>query len=67
LAFHRQVPEKGVDFDGAHFQRVPFVVEDNEALGPIVVGVFGANAHVADAASMAKAIEQFGGWGFHAE
>jgi hypothetical protein len=55
-----QMREKGVDLGGAHLQRVTFVVEEDEALDPIDVGVLGADAVVTNAAGLADPVEQLG-------
>ena len=40
LSDHRGVGQEGVDLGGAHFVRVPLLVEEDEAAAPVVVGVF---------------------------
>jgi hypothetical protein len=53
-----QMRQKAVDLGCAHLQRVTFVVEEDEALDPIDVGVLGADAVVANGAGLADPVQQ---------
>jgi hypothetical protein len=63
MAVHCKIREEFVDFGFGHLGGVAFVVEENEAACPVVIGIFGANGVMADAAGVAKAIEEFGRFG----
>ncbi len=54
----RPLPE-GVDFRGGHLLGMTFVVEEDEAFGPIVVTIFGTNGVMADATGRTEPVEQF--------
>lgn len=67
LALDGQVREELVDLGDAHLLGVAFVVKENEPLGPVVVGIFSANAHVPDLARGPESVEEFRGlWRAHA-
>ena len=55
-----EMRKEGVDFRGRHLSGVAFVVEQDEASGPIVVAVFGAVREVPNLAGRAQPIEQLG-------
>src|SRR6185437_1702568 len=61
VAIDREIGEEFVDFRFGHLLRMAFVVEEDETPGPVVIGVFGANGVVANAAGVAEAVEEFGG------
>ena len=60
VAVDGEIAQEVVNFGFRHFDGMAFAVEQDELPGPVVVGVLGANGVVADAAGVAKAIEEFG-------
>lgn len=50
------------DFRGAHLARVPLPVEENEALYPVVIGLFCSQGIVIEAKHFAALFEQFEFW-----
>ena len=59
VAFNGQIRQEGVDFRGGHLLGMTFVVEEDEAFGPIVVTIFGTNRVMAYAAGRTEPVEQF--------
>jgi len=56
VAIDREIGEEFVDFRFGHLLRMAFVVEEDETPGPVVIGVFGANGVVANAAGLAEPV-----------
>jgi hypothetical protein len=52
------VIEKGLDFFGAHYLGMAFFVEDDEALDPIHVGLFGTIGVMSGAESFANTFDK---------
>ncbi len=63
VLFDGEVGEEGLDFWGAHFERVAFVVEEYEAAHPVEVGLFRAVGVVFGAQDVACLVEEFFGHG----
>ncbi len=63
LALHGQVSDAlaGFDFRRAHLLRVTLVMEEDEAPGPIDIGIFSANGVVLRLERLAHLVEQFFG------
>jgi hypothetical protein len=59
------VKEKGFDVRVAHFSRMAFVVEENEALDPVDTGFFGADGIALETYGVANAIQETFGTVFH--
>ena len=51
--------EKGLDFRDAHFTRMLFIVEQDIALDPGDVGLFGANGVVFEPDGLSDLVEEF--------
>ena len=60
MPFDGEVREELVHFRFGHLLRVAFALEQDETFGPIVVGVFGANGVVPNAARVPEAVEELG-------
>ena len=63
VLFDGEVGEEGLDFWGAHFERVAFVVVEDEAAHPVEVGLFGAVGVVFGAQDVAGLVKKFFGHG----
>ena len=59
IPVNSKVSQKGIHLRLAHGFRMADAVEEDESTAPVVVGVLGPPAEVADPAGMADAIEQF--------
>ena len=51
-----------MDFGGTHFARMPLLVEEDVALDPEDVDLFGAEGVVFNAEDFANLVEEFGFW-----
>ena len=64
LRIGREPGKKGSDLGGAHVRRMAAAVKDNEAPGPVGVGLLGARAVMAKADALAQELEKAGWrWG----
>ena len=61
VAVNSQVGNESLDFGAAHFFRVAFVVEEDEALDPVQIGVFRADGIVLRLKRFACQVEEFPG------
>ncbi len=59
--FAGEVREKLFDLRPAHLARMAFIVEENEALDPVGVRLFGADGEVPKAALISDLVEEFHG------
>ncbi len=57
--FNSEMGEELFDFGCTHFARVAFVVEEDKALDPIYIGLFGANGIVFEADGVAHLVKEF--------
>jgi len=65
VLLHSQMGEKSFDFRDAHFLWMPFVMEQDIALDPVDIGLFGANRVVFDAYGLTNLVKKFLGTFFH--
>jgi len=63
VLFDGEVGDEGLDLFGAHVFGVALVVEEDEALDPFLVGLFGAAGVVFGADGVADLVHEFAGWG----
>lgn len=57
IALHGQVAEKRCDLIGAHFERMAFVMEQNESLDPLHICLLSTDAVVADSHQLTYLVE----------
>lgn len=60
VAFHREGAQKGLHFRRTHFRGMAFLIEEDETLNPMGVGLFRPSAVVLDPDSIADHIHQPG-------
>jgi hypothetical protein len=59
IVFGSQAGDEDTNLVVSYFQRVTFIVEDDESFDPIDVGVFGSKAEVFKAADLADLVQEF--------
>lgn len=57
--FHSEVGQEGLDFWGAHLNRVALVMEEDEAVHPVHVGLFGAVGAMFESQNFAELVRGF--------